>query len=95
MSVTVRGLCVNNSHPTVGAVLARLAKDRRHRMGPPSAPLAVVAGDGVQTLIRQVRQSTSWPHTVRRLLTVRPAAAIVLSGDQIGRPYPLLFCSCV
>lgn len=48
MSATVRSLCVNNSHPTAGAVLARLAKDRRPRMGPPSAPLAVVAGDGVQ-----------------------------------------------
>ena len=33
-----------------GAVLARLAKDRRPRMGSPSAPLAVVAGKGAQTL---------------------------------------------
>ena len=50
MSATVRSLCVNNSHPTAGAVLARLAKDRRPRMGPPSAPPAAVAGDGVQAL---------------------------------------------
>mgnify|MGYP003148082392 CR=1 FL=1 len=35
-------------------------------------------------------QSTSWLHTVHRLLTVRPAASIVW-GRSIGRPYPLPF----
>ena len=90
MSATVRGLCVNNSHPIAGAVLARLAKDRRSRMGPPSAPPAAVAGDGVQTLPGRVCQSASWPHTVHRLLTVRPAVGIVLSGDRIAIAFALL-----
>jgi len=34
-----------------------------------------------------VSQLANWSHTVLRLLTVRPAAAIVLLGDRIGRPY--------
>jgi len=50
VSETVRGLCVNNSRPVAGVVSARLPYRGRRPMGPPSAPLAAVAGDGGQTL---------------------------------------------
>ena len=67
MSETVRGLCVNNSRPMAGVVSARLPYRGRCPMGPPSAPLAAVAGNGAQLS----------PGECYGLLQVPPFSAVV------------------